>query len=136
MIPVKQTKLHNPPEQNGNCFAAVIASILHLPIEEVISVEDLPDETWYVQLRVWLLKHDYQIVYAPEFGHAFHAKDYYIPEDIVKDKFYLASGKTSRFGGTVNHICIYKNGELIHDPHPDNTGLITFEYFQIIEKTN
>ena len=34
----------------------------------------------------------------------------------------------------VSHICIFKNGKLIHDPHPTKEGLKTIEYFQTLEK--
>lgn len=33
---------------------------------------------------------------------------------------YLASGKSSR---GIEHICIYMNGKLYHDPHPSGEGL-------------
>ena len=48
---------------------------------------------------------------------------------------YMASGKSSR---GVDHICIYMNRELLHDPHPSNEGLVELwpkEYaFQILRK--
>lgn len=48
---------------------------------------------------------------------------------------YMASGKSSR---GVDHIVIYMNGKLFHDPHPSNDGLVELwnkSYaFQILKK--
>jgi hypothetical protein len=44
--------------------------------------------------------------------------------------YYLVAGESAR--GTI-HVCIYKNGALWHDPHPDQSGLLEedmFEYFK------
>lgn len=137
MIFVKQTILHNPPEANGNCMAAVIASILEMPIEEVLPIQnmfELPD--WNIVLFCWIRERGWIWRTAPEFQMYYQegrGLDY-IKETLVKDQPYLVSGKTNRFGGEVNHICIYMNGQLVHDPHPDNTGLTTMEFFEVIEK--
>lgn len=37
------------------------------------------------------------------------------------DTPYMASGKSSR---GVDHVVIYKNGKLFHDPHPSGEGLV------------
>jgi hypothetical protein len=137
MIPVKQTIIHNPPEVNGNCFAAVIASILEMPIEDVLPVQDRFDQQdWHIELFYWLKERGWLWRYAPEFKMMFTEGK--IPagttHETFKDKPYFVTGKTNRFEGKVDHVCIYMNGQLIHDPHPDNAGLTTFEYFDIIEK--
>lgn len=137
MIPVKQTKLHNPPEQNGNCFAAVISSITEIPISEIYTVEDtFGQHCWSERLTKWLLQRGWLWRGAKDFQYRFQEgkpPDGFTYDDF-KDKPYLVIGRTQRFGGEVSHICIYMNGELLHDPHPDNTGLTTLEYFEVIEK--
>lgn len=51
------------------------------------------------------------------------------------DTPYMASGKSAR---GVDHIVIYMNGKLHHDPHPSNDGLIELwskdRAFQILKK--
>lgn len=137
MIPVKQTKLHNPPVQNGNCFAAVIASILEIPIEEVLPVEDMFEQyDWHVRLFCWLKERGWIWRTAWEFQQFYQhgSGGDFIKQEMIKDKPYLVTGMTNRFEGKVAHICIYMNGEMVHDPHPDNTGLTTQDYFEVIEK--
>ena len=53
MIPVDQTKLHEPPV-NGNCTNAAFASILEIGIEEIPHFEDMPANKWYPALLDWL----------------------------------------------------------------------------------
>lgn len=45
----------------------------------------------------------------------------------------MASGKSPR---GIKHMCIYKNGQLVHDPYPTKEGLKTFEDFQTLEPLN
>jgi len=136
MIKVSQTILHNPPEQNGNCFAAVIATITGIPINDVLPVHNMFERhDWHISLFCWLKKRGWLWRGAPEFD-SFYKLGKAPQEmeiDMVRNKPYLVSGKTIRFDGEVNHVCIYINGELWHDPHPDNSGLTTQEFFEVIE---
>lgn len=141
MIPVKQTKFvfHNDNGimvQRGNCFAACIASLMECPITDVLNVEELyvlPD--WQIILQRWLNEHKWGWHTNMNFDY-FHDKITHnsIEGDLFrkknKDELYLVSGNTVR---GVQHICIYKAGILIHDPHPSNVGLITFEIFETIK---
>lgn len=134
ITPVKQTILHDPPRQNGNCFAAVIASVTHIPIEEILPIQDmfdLPD--WHIRLFCWLKERGWLWRGAPEFQAYFRDKAAYVQKDMVEGVPYLVIGKTTRFDGAVDHVCVYMDGKLIHDPHPDNTGLLTEEQFEVIE---
>lgn len=151
MIPITQTKVvvRNSNDEliiHGNCFAAVVASILELPIEQVPNVETLffldgnDRHFWstvmdkFLEGKGWVLDNDYRFaVYhddqfeidnLPAMVNAAH---WY-----CQDKLYLVSGKSVR---GVSHICIYKNGELIHDPHPTKEGIVTFDIFQTLEKS-
>ena len=59
MKEVKQTKLYDPSgTRRGNCFAAVIASILECDIAEVPNVEtlfEIPDQNlWLEVINKWL----------------------------------------------------------------------------------
>lgn len=46
---------------------------------------------------------------------------------LTKDKYYLVSGKSPR---GIKHMCIYKNGILVHDPHPSKEGITDLTDFQ------
>ncbi len=137
MIPVKQTKLHNPPDQNGNCFAAVISSITGIPIEEMYAIEDsYSDPCWSERLTNWLLERGWLWRSAKDFEYRYGLGKMPVgfSENDFKDQPYLVIGRTKSFNGEVAHICIYMNGDLVHDPHPDNTGLTTMEHFEVIQK--
>lgn len=50
-----------------------------------------------------------------------------------KDKPYMAIGMSPR---DVLHVVIYMNGEMIHDPHPSNSGIVAIEKCMILEKVD
>lgn len=113
-----QNRLHNPPEIIGNCFPTVIACFLDKDSpEDVIQIQEYyEEEDWNIRLYNWLIDRGWQ--WGSLDGH------------LNSDEFYLVSGLSKR--GTT-HVCIYQNGKLFHDPHPDQTGLIeenTFEYLR------
>lgn len=119
MIPIKQTKFG----EEGNCFAACIASLLECDIDSVPFLGK--DEDWneYSERLNDFLKESHQILFS---------WDEYDPEIItdftitgLKNTYYILSGKAAR---GYEHAVIYKNGILAHDPHPDNTGITTINH--------
>lgn len=121
-----QTRTHE--KGNGdNCFATVIACLMDLEDpEEVWQLQEhypsdgnTTDARWILALDHWLGERGYMWLVAS--GH------------IMDGSFYLVSGKTNRHPDQY-HICIYQNGKLYHDPHPDGDGLITEEQFELIRK--
>jgi hypothetical protein len=108
-------------KERGNCFPACIASLMDKKsINDVIQIQEYYDsDEWVDILLKWLNDNGYDW-----YGIKGHSQ--------VKDEFYLVSGKSPRFHD-VSHICVYQNGKLYHDPHPDGTGLLTEEYFEVIE---
>ena len=109
MIPVHQTKVGF----GGNCFRAAVASILELPLEDVPCFEDLMMERddWWVKFKKWL--GDYGLYPVVRGGDL---------DGVVFPGYYLVAGTTNR--GDFLHEVIYKNGELVHDPHPSGDGLL------------
>lgn len=147
MIPITQTKVviknsKNEVIQRGNCFAAVVASILEVPITEVPNVEVFyhMDDGYHSEVMLrFLLSKGWELCSDDRFE-CFHNEmlyerygenKYHKLRKELKDKYYLVSGKSPR---GVSHICIYKNGELVHDPHPTREGLETIEYFETLDK--
>lgn len=143
MIPVTQTKvvIKNSKGEiivRGNCYAACIASILELPITEVPNVEVFyhMDNGYHSEVMLTFLQSKGWDLCNDERYRCFHTvftdKNYSEMDKmqkILKDDYYLASGKSAR---GVQHICIFKNGNLVHDPHPSKEGILTFDYFQSI----
>lgn len=111
-----QTRLKTE-SQRGNCFATVIACFLDLNSpEDVIQIQEHFEGEWIELLLNWLSERGWDIGTLQGHQH--------------DGSFYLVSGKTIRES---SHVCIYQNGKLWHDPHPDQNGLIEEVNFQYLE---
>ena len=116
MKKVKQTKLHNPPTKRGNCFRAVISSFTGVSIDEIPPFEDMMHED------NWATK---ALSYLSGIGWDWLSIDGHLNND----EYYLVIGESPR---GVPHVCIYLNGELWHDPHPSDGGLVTEDHFEAL----
>jgi hypothetical protein len=80
MIPVTQTKVvvknsSGDTVVRGNCFAAVVASLLEVPITEVPNVEvlfDVDGVSWYGVMDAWIKSKGFDLVTNNAFLRAFH----------------------------------------------------------------
>lgn len=113
MIKTKQTVLHNPEAGvDGNCFSAVLASLLHLRIE---MVPIFTGPSWRHDVNRWLRKHGLAYIQLRDFETA--CGDFGI------------SGCHHEIGGTTTrrndclHAVVGVDGVPVFDPHPDDTGL-------------
>lgn len=122
MIPITQTELYDPtrPNHRGNCWQTVIASILDLPLDEVPHfVQDEVDHPgdgdwdWWVRTCRWLNAHDLRLVM--------------VDVATCRDEYVLATGPSPR-GNGVFHVVIYRDGAMVHDPHPDRSGLTSVDF--------
>lgn len=116
MIPVFQTR----EGLSGNCLAAVLASILEVPITVI---PEFTDERFLDQLASFLLPLDlFYVQVSPN-------------DPIVKamfrrgDAYHTVEGISER-GGL--HACVGLNGEICHDPHVGGQGLATVECFGLL----
>lgn len=113
MRPVTQTVLHDPGSDiPGNCWQAVIASMLHLDIDDVphfLLVEDQGGPHWFTNTLDFLA----------ERGLTLSALAL---DDIPPGEPYIACGPAER---GVSHVVIYQDGACIHDPHPSRAGLLS-----------
>jgi len=118
---VEQTKF----EGVGNCTQACVASIFELELDEV------PDfvnnhKDWYRALELWTIA-NYML-----FPIMMELKDG--PPRLMGQSLYghyLISGQSPRGR---RHMCVGKHGRVVHDPHPDETGLIKNEDVIIFAK--
>lgn len=112
MKPVLQTKFATPAsdreggEHLGNCMQASVASILELPLEDVPHFAAFAED-WWPKLRDWLDERGFMLVVAE-------------PE-LQQRGFCLAIGQSPR--GPYNHVVVFEDGELAHDPNPAGGGL-------------
>ncbi len=115
MKPVRQTlfsPIKGDPESTGNCFAACVASILELPLEEVPNFCAL--DTWFKDFEKWLNDRGLTRLYIQ-----------YPTKETLRwstgKSHYISTGKSPR--GDWLHCTVWCNNEMVHDPHPDDTGI-------------
>ena len=124
MIPVDQTKIHSETVQ-GNCFTACVASYFEMQIDE------LPDfycDNWIINLSNFVknLGYDwdyYDLTRYPEYG---------LPNI---DDYIIVSGDSPRFND-IGHSVIYKDGVMVHDPHPSKAGIGRLRGYWLFTKFN
>lgn len=107
MQPVKQTK----EGIDGNCLAAVIASILEL---ELGDVPDFGEDRWITELFTFLAPYGIYPIFVS--FQAMHLIQY--------SGYYGVSGKSPR---GLEHIVVYKDGLMVHDPYELGGGVIPKE---------
>ncbi len=108
-------------DTRDNSYATVIACFLNLNSpEDCLQIQEYftekeNDAVWLLMLGLWLEERGYD--WGSLDGHKYD------------NSYYIVVGESLR--GTT-HACIYKNGELWHDPHPDNTGLLSEEFYEYV----
>lgn len=134
MRPVDQTRFYEPDappdKQRGNCLTAVVASLLDLPIEAVPNfvqdhvdhdADNDPEWDWWVRLNRFIRENGYAMRYLRPVSAPDCPAESVFP-DPEPGEFYTVTGISPR-DPRIHHIVIYRDGELVHDPHPDRTGL-------------
>jgi hypothetical protein len=105
MKPVDQTSFG---AYEGNCFSACVASILELDLDDVPFF--MGEEDWSEALLKWC--EDRRI--AVDFSTQFPAP---------AGEICIVGGESPRHP-TRWHAVIMRDGALVHDPHPDRTGIV------------
>lgn len=116
MIPVTQTVLG----EGGNCFSACLASILEMGIDEVPNFHGENVEDYWVSAKAWLAKQGWGIVSLA------------LSEDFTPGMlggWQIICGESPR---GLMHATVWKDGKLVHDPHPDRTGIVTEEFCDLL----
>lgn len=120
MKPVTQTKM-TPPE--GNCFAACIASILELSLDEVPNYSQ--EGEWWVKWNRWLaLRGLYLIEFEVKEGKG---------EEYLQG-FHIITGKS--YSGDWNHSVVGFCGTIVHDPNPTKRGIRSHQWYGVFVVTD
>lgn len=103
MIPIKQTKIW--PE-SGNCFSACVASLLHLPIDDVPVFENDPGQegSWVDKWQEWLRPRNLNFV-CLKAGYNY-------------TRGYAIVSKSGAGHDGEPHAFIVRDGQPVFDPHP------------------
>lgn len=107
----------------GNCLQACVASVLDLPIDRVPHFLDFGDN-WFHALELFM--DNYGIEYEGTGGTRT------ISEYEGVDGYIIACGESPRHR---HHAVVYKDGEMIHDPHPEGGGIKLESYYMFKRKT-
>lgn len=122
MKPVTQTEFG----KRGNCWLACIASVLDVPLESVPDVTDLYEanergegKSARAIVKHWLMS---------EHGlYLYHLHAGLVP--LVRPRgYHIMSGKGPR--GYL-HACVGHEGVIVHDPHPDRSGLVEVTEYEV-----
>lgn len=133
MIPINQKYLHVEGQQAGDCWRACLASVLECDIEDFPKPDNYDDWSNYYPkvLQVLSTKGWQWIGYTIE---NIESPDILSAKDT--DGYVIAVGKSPRSTPEkrINHAVVWKNG-IVHDPHPDKTGIQDIVTFEVLMKT-
>ncbi len=103
-------------QKNGDCLRAVICSMLEIPDDGIKNFVEY--DNWIEELYRFVRGMGYDI---------------YCYDEPLKcwDDYYLVNGQ----GPNGQHIVVYRNGKLAHDPTPGNEGVVPEEYWYLIPVT-
>lgn len=93
---------------DGNCWSTCIACILDLDVADVPDFNQAPD--WAAAANEWLGKR----------GLAFATRCGSSPPPGLDGALIIASGMSGR---GVRHAVLWRDGAMVHDPHPSGDGL-------------
>jgi hypothetical protein len=98
----------------GNCWAACIASIMELDIDEVPNFAAYED--WWQRSIAWVVDRGWYMTFVvPE------VVTYLLPGGHHDMPLCIATGKSPR--GDFNHSVVWEWFDVKHDPHPSRAGL-------------
>jgi hypothetical protein len=100
---------------NGNCFATCLACILELDVATVPNFCFENGDDWFNAANAWLTERFHLRMIMLKWDSRASAKYG------LGDALCIAGGPAER---GFAHAVVWKNGKLLHDPHPDSTGLI------------
>lgn len=125
MIPQIQEFLHDPENGvMGDCFRAVIASLMELPMEEVPhfheGVEINDHISFWKAVNTFLYQHKKVFCNFP--SNSFKFSDIW-PDLLI---YHEISDRSPRFPDQF-HSVVGCNGVMVHDPHPSCAGLLHTE---------
>lgn len=126
MTPHQQQFIHDPENGVlGDCYRTAIACLLDLPPSSVphfYGDVKQTDEEVKAQLQDWLKREHGLAIATVNFN------DQLPMADVIRfvgkwnsGMHYLFSGLSVR--GT-SHVIICRDGEVVHDPHPDGSGIL------------
>jgi hypothetical protein len=125
MVPIDQT-ITGP--EDGNCFAACLASILELPIEQVPNICHL-GEDWLTDCNKWLRRFGFWMVPMLIEGVNMQTQE---REPWKPEGWHIIAGDNQNGD---RHAVVGYNGRTMFDPNPNRKGLKNItEYYVFVSR--
>jgi hypothetical protein len=107
-------------------MSACLASILELPIEAVPNFceSGSDDSDYWNACRAWLRQFGLGII-TLTFTDAAQWRQ------LRLDGYHIVSGPSPRLEG-MHHATVWHKGKMVHDPHPDQTGIVKPEALDML----
>jgi hypothetical protein len=132
MIPLIQKKISTPDGLiHGSCFRTCLASILEIDVDLIPAFEDM-GTSWHDSFFNFLQEQNLELEGTGRFGNKFHDDLFPTYEGI--DGYIVTNGSSPREWVTRGHSVIYKNGVMVHDPHPSGEGLKELQDYWMIKR--
>jgi hypothetical protein len=114
--PVYQTISKKLPNGKliGNCFPACVASLLGLSLNEVPFFSMASQKAQLKAANEWLKPRGLNLMHISNNRRHQHPRG---------TTYYIMKGLSPRYKGAY-HTVIGKDNKIVHDPHPDNTGIV------------
>ena len=103
--------------ENGDCVQAAVATALQLPLVAVPNFSTFGG-FWYHAMALWGATRGIYVRWAP-LG------------EPLPDADVIAIGLAARGH---KHAVVWRGDHMVHDPHPDRSGLVDTESFIILER--
>jgi hypothetical protein len=132
---VDQTEFSNEEgTEHGNCLSACLANLLGIDLAAIPNFAEL-ERKWFPVFSSIIREHGYEFQGSYYFDNPNRESSW---EDLLSksngiDGIFIAGGSSPRIKG-IDHAVLYKDGEMLHDPHPSRDGILSLKYVFMIEK--
>lgn len=120
MIPINQDKFGNNTKYDGNCLQACIASLFELPLDAVPHFMLFKDK-WWDAVHLYMRSAGYDLLGFVD-GEPPQDGEYYIISIDLGEQY------------DFSHAVIFKDGQIVHDPHPIKGGVNKVAGYYSIKK--
>jgi len=137
MTYVDQTEFSDKDKgTKGNCLSACLANLLSIDLTLIPNFAYLGD-AWFPAFSSFLKENGYRFKGTYYFSSISDQASMGTWEDLLKinegiNGVYITAGPSPRLEG-VGHAVLYKDGNLLHDPHPSREGILSLRYTYMIE---
>lgn len=121
MTPQRQTIfVADNPKGRGNCQSAAMASVLDLPLSEVIDTasDEVRENGFWKSISEWLGERGMKLVSVDP------------GDERLVGQYSIGTGPSPR--GAFHHAVVCKNGVMVFDPHPSDDGVLQLERHDLI----